>query len=287
MTRQRALISLTRFSETTELVCETLESLAALEGTGFSVRLFDQRPDGRLDQAVGAFSTDRLPIKYQTIPARSLSYARNCAISAAADVKADIVLYIDADAVADPKWAMKLCAAMDAEPNVAMVGARIIARWRSPAPLLSKARFVCDQFSLLDLGIEQRRYHRVVGAGFGLHRTRLGAEARFDETLGRRDGRLFSGEESELCTRALAAGWDIHYNGAAVIHHQIMPQRAKTWWIMKRFYYAGWSRARVGGAPSPSHGPRGAEWIAVAFLAIPYLCGCAIGSRNRRKSGTD
>lgn len=279
-----ALISLTRFNETNELVLEALESLGHLEGAGFTVCVFDQKPDGDLEQAVIRLATKELPFIYRIIPTRSLSYARNCAIETAAEMDMDIVLYLDADAIVDPSWAANLRLAFEDDPQSALVGARILAHWRAKPPLLSKARFVRDQFSLLDLGTSRRAYHRVVGAGFGLHRKRLAAGARFDETLGRRDGRLFSGEETEICARAEAAGWNILYEGKALVHHQIMAERANTAWIMRRFYYAGWSRARVGGAPSPSTRPTGAEWLAAALLAIPYFAGYLAGRRGRHEA---
>ena len=284
MKQDLALICLTRFDETNELVQEALESLSALDGSGFTACVFDQKPDSKLEQVVISLSTDKLPMVYRTIPARSLSYARNCAIQAAVDMDVDIVLYIDADALVDPSWAKSLCSAFQEDTKCALVGARILAHWRVTPPLLSKARFVRDQFSLLDLGTERRAYHRVVGAGFGLHRGRLGSDARFDETLGRREGRLFSGEETELCARASAAGWNVLYEGKALVHHQIMAERASTLWIMKRFFYAGWSRARVGGAPSPSTRPAGAEWLAAAFLALPYFYGYLMGRKGDRRS---
>ncbi|MEM9147890.1 MAG: glycosyltransferase [Pseudomonadota bacterium] len=278
--KPRAVIALTRYAEPNALVLETLESLARLEGEGFTVHLADQRADPDLAQAVAALSTPRLPFLYDTIPAKSLSFARNHALNVA---DADIVLFIDPDAIVETDWALHLATALERSPEAALVGGRIVPLWRSPPPVLARARFVRDVFSVLDLGPGLRPYHRVVGASFGVHKRRLGTEARFDERLGRREGKLFSGEESELCARALAKGFEVLYEHAALAHHQIGAERARTAWILQRFYYAGMGRVAQGGEPRPSQGPKGLEWLAVAAVLPAYGAGYIRGLLARSR----
>lgn len=285
MRQTRALISLTRFGEPDALVIETLDSLAGQTGAGFAVHLFDQNPSAGLEAAAARLSTPDLPMRYEAVTPEGLCAARNAAIAAAAEAGAPIVLYIDPDALAAPDWAERLTAALEETPDAALVGARILPLWRARPPLLARAGFVKDIYSLLDLGAGRRDYHRVVGAGFGLHRARLGEEAWFDPRLGRRDGRLMSGEESELAARAATAGWRVIYEGGARTQHQIMAERANSAWIFRRFYYAGWTRAGVGGAPSPSKRPKGAELIAAAILAIPYFTGFFVAKYQRARGG--
>ncbi len=274
----KATIALTRYGETTELVAETLESLAALEGSGFSVLVSDQRPDGRLLDVAKTLNSDRLPIVYESIDARSLSFARNRAIEAATT---DILFFVDPDLIVARDWGERMRATFDEEPDAAIVGSRILPRWRADPPWLAQHGFVQDQYSLLDLGDERIDFHRVVGAAFGIHRRRLGDAARFDENLGRRDGRLFGGEESDLCQRAIGAGHRVVYEGKAVSWHQILPERASTVWILKRFYYAGFGRAMIGGAPRPSATPGGRALHAVLSVMPFYAAGYAKGRITR------
>ena len=119
------------------------------------------------------------------------------------------------------------------EEGIAVVGSRIVPRWSGREPLIARARVVRDQFSLLELGPDRFPYPRAVGAGFGVNRARTGA-LRFDPRLGRREGKLFSGEESEFCHRVTEAGLGIVYQGGAVVEHVIAPERMRLGWVLKR-----------------------------------------------------
>ena len=61
---------------------------------------------------------------------------------------------------------------------------------RNSPPRIARARVVEEQYSLLDLGQGEIETRKVIGASFGLNRALLGDQAYFDETLGRRGGKL-------------------------------------------------------------------------------------------------
>jgi GT2 family glycosyltransferase len=262
-------IAVTRYEEPDQLARDALESLARQQDIAADVLFLDQRHDPVFAGDVKDLSGPAVRFSVRPIARHSLSFARNEAIRAAAG---DIVLFMDCDAVADPRWAAGLVRALD-QDGVGVAGSRIVPRWARPPPLMARARTVWEQYSLLDLGPGLQEVTRVVGAGFGIDRRRLGEDARFDATLGRRDGRLFSGEDSDICLRARARGLRVVYNGDALIKHQITAARITHRWIFKRLFYAGANRATLGGAPNASHGLSTWDALLLPAIAIPYIAG--------------
>ena len=269
-------LTLTRYAEPDALVSKVLARLAAQEGAGGEILFIDQGEETALRAA--DFTNQRWRCRIIRRRMAVLSAARNLSLAEAAH---DLVLFCDADALAAPDWAARLGAALCA-PEVAVAGSRILPEWSDKPPLLTASRVVRDQFSLFDLGGATISSPRVVGAGFGVDRTKASEEMYFDEQLGRRDGRLFGGEESDLCRRVLAAGKKVVYVGGAAIHHVIPAERLRTGWILKRLYYAGYGRSQIGGAPSPSRKPGLADWLLLPITLPPYALGWLSGKWARR-----
>lgn len=267
---QRAVtMTLTRYREPDWLVCETLESLARQREISGDVLFFDQNYDADFAETVEAHSSTAITFKCIPCEEKSLSYARNKALATA---RHDIVLFIDCDAIADPGWAKHLTDALEGE-EISIAGARILPLWRGRPPVLAKANVVLDQYSILDWGEEVKVASRVVGAGFGLNMRRFRDEIYFDEMLGRREGKLFGGEETDLCARLEKAGGRIVYCGKAVVQHQILSERLTVAWVLRRLYYAGLGRAQRGGAPAPSRAPGFWDWALLPVILPPYAAG--------------
>lgn len=267
--RRSATITLTRYREPDWLVDEALDSLAGQRDAIGEVVFLDQLWQEDYAKAVEERSTAALTFRCVPCEPNGLSYARNRGLELADN---DIVLFIDPDAVADVDWAAGLTAALN-EPGVAIAGSRILPRWRGTPPILARSKVVLDQYSLLDWGEETIPANRVVGAGFGLNKRRVGRNGYFDTEFGRRDGKLFGGEESELCSRVTASGGQIVYTGEALVHHQILPERLRWSWVYRRLYYAGIDRGRQGGMPDPSKRPGLADWLLLPLILPPYLAG--------------
>jgi glycosyltransferase involved in cell wall biosynthesis len=272
-------ITCTRYAEPDWLVTETLQSLARQAGVDGEVLFLNQRDDPRLREVCATLDSSRLAFRYRVIPATGLSAARNAGLALAAN---DTVLFIDSDAVAAPAWALELSTTL-ASARTAVAGGRIVPRWHRPPPVLARARIVLNCYSMLDLGPVERSVQRIVGASFGVQRARLGPDAHFDERLGRRPGGLLGGEEADLCARALARGFDVRYNGRALVEHQVLPERISYRWLMRRFYYAGMERALATGSFSPS--PRDRQfwdYVAYALMLPASLLGYRAGLRVRQ-----
>ena len=90
------------------------------------------------------------------------------------------------------------------------------------------------------------------GAGYGIHRGRLGSNAYFEEGIGRQPGLLLGGEDTDLCVRAVGMGLESLYNPSAVVEHQVLPERISYRWLMRRFYYSGVERAMKADSLQPS-----------------------------------
>ena len=269
-------LTLTRFAESNDLVAEALGRLAAQEGVSGEILFIDQSDDETIEEA--AFTNDRWRCRIIRRRMPGLSAARNLSLREAAN---DFILFCDADALAAPDWAERLAEAL-ADPNVAIAGSRILPEWRGRPPWLAASRVVRDQFSLFDLGGDTIQSHRVVGAGFGLDRSKAPEEMVFDEDLGRRDGKLFGGEESDLCRRVTVAGAKVVYVGGALIRHVIPVERCRTGWILKRLYYAGYGRSQMGGTPNPSRRPGLSDWLLVPITLPPYALGWLAGKLQAR-----
>jgi GT2 family glycosyltransferase len=244
------------------------------------VLVLDQRPDPDTERQCHELTTPRIRFCYVTIPRAGLSSARNRAIQRC---QTELLLFIDPDAVAEPDWAAELAGTLS-RPDAAVAGARIVAAWHKRPLFIARANIVREQYSVLDLGPGETRTRKVVGTAFGIHRGRLAALAHFDENLGRRPGKLLGGEETDLCERAGAAGLDVYYNGRAVVAHQILPERIRYGWLVRRLYYAGLARARRGHWPRPTHRGNALDVIAAPLVALPYLAGYAVGTLARTRA---
>jgi glycosyltransferase involved in cell wall biosynthesis len=270
---------MTRFREPNWLLWAALDALACQRDIRAEVLFLDQTPDAETEKRLTNLETGRVRFRYEPIPARSLSFARNEAIRRADN---DVILYIDTDAIAEPDWAKALSRAQ-LEENAAVVGGRILPEWHKRPLWLARSSLVLDQYSIYELGTARLRVNRVVGASFGIQRALLGDDAYFDEGLGRRDGVLLGGEESDLCARAHRRGLSTVYEGRAMVRHHILPDRISYRWILNRLYYAGVARSLLGGLPNPST-PLKLWDYAVLPVILPFY---AAGYIRGKFPGTD
>lgn len=263
----RATIAMTRYREPDALVRDVIAAAAGQVGVTGEVLFLEQKSVARI--AAEDCSKENWTVRQVACPENGLSFARNLAIEMA---KHDTVLFLDADALAEPGWALALCKAL-ADPTVAVAGSRIEPGWTGSEPLFARSRVVRDQYSLLDLGRGTMDVRRVIGASLGLRRDACAGEMYFDEDLDRRDGRLLSGGDTDLCLRVGRAGGRVVYVGDTAVRHVIPAERERLPWVLKRLFYTGLARATLGGTPSPSHRPGLADWLLLPLILPPYAAG--------------
>ena len=272
-------IALTRYSEPDELLEGCLKAIAAQEKVRALVLVLDQKESLPIKSMCGSLSSDNLVFEYLVVPESGCAGARNTAINLC---KTDILLWTDPDVALKPNWAYALSSAL-LNPKRAVVGGKIIPNWQRVPRWYMKTNIMKDHYSLIDLGEEEKETDRIIGGSMGMHIRRIGANASFNERLGRQKGTLLGGVDAEFCHRALQDGWKIFYVGQTTALHQIPQSRMNIFWISKKFYYGGMSRGLRGGMPSPMNKKRKLEDYAVLLFFSPfYLAGLLIGIVTKR-----
>lgn len=138
------------------------------------------------------------------------------------------IVGLDNDAeFASTTTAADLVAALDAAPEVAAIGCRIVtyatgeddlSSWGYPRALLSRSGDCFDAVTF-------------VGAGHAISRTAWGAAGGYDPAL------FFCWEEFDFCLRAIALGWRVRYRGDLVVRHKVAGERRVHWSGSRWFHF--------------------------------------------------
>lgn len=181
-----------------------------------------------------------------------LSGGRNTAVAA---TSADVVVFLDDDAVPRPGWLAALRRRF-ADPATTVVGGAVVARWEGGrAPRWFPPEFGwavgCDYRGLPGDGAAIRN---PIGANMAIRRTALDLAGPFSTELGR-VGALPAGcEETEIgirIARAVPDGRIVRDTGAAV-DHLVPAARQRVGYLVRRCFHEGRSKAAltrsVGGA---------------------------------------
>jgi glycosyltransferase involved in cell wall biosynthesis len=175
-------------------------------------------------------------------PRPGLSHARNRALEWAAEAGADVLAYVDDDAVADPGWYEALARRWaEAPPDVACIGGPIRPRFAiEPPPWYSDA--IRHVLTLLDRGPEVRDLdpdkEAVYGANISFRVEPLRAIGGFDPALGHSGRRVFFGEEDEAQRALVRRGHRIRYVPDAGVEHVIPAERlTRGSFVRRRFAF--------------------------------------------------
>lgn len=205
---------------------------AASEPVEPPVIIVDMSTDDRLRHVCDEFG-DR--INYHHYPeSTGVSDSRNRCVALAST---RYITQLDSDVLPNHGWLDPLARKLR-EPDVAVVGSRVLPRWLADPPRLFKSRAAAPLLSIFDLGEETTDVPRLIGGSYSFDRERV-SDPPFDLALGRKPGDALALEENALCETARANWFRVVYVADSVVHHMI-PKERLTWRFM-------WSRARVTG----------------------------------------
>jgi glycosyltransferase involved in cell wall biosynthesis len=207
-----------------------------LEPDSFDIIVIDNSPDTETARSFGEQYLGIENLSYLTASTAGLSNARNIAMSTS---EAEIVAYLDDDAIANENWLSEIVSAFARfGSGVMAAGGRIVPSWPVTRP-----SWVPDQklgyLSLVDWGGETRVIDSsewIAGANIAFRRGALQAVGGFDTSLGRRgpESSLLSNEENDVIRKLVARGGSVLYMPSAEVLHQIDPGRLHRDWFRRR-----------------------------------------------------
>jgi glycosyltransferase involved in cell wall biosynthesis len=203
-------------------------------------------------------------LKYIFEPTTGLSVARNTGARVAS---AEILAYLDDDAVASDRWLQVLYSAYANNPKLAIAGGKVTLLWpptMQPPNWLSSG--LAGNLGAYDLGdnivyIEQPGL-TPRGLNYSIRRSFLTEIGGFDPHLGRVGKNLLSNEELQMTEFALGRGWQVAYLPEALVAHNVAPERLNRSWFLNRGWWQGISecyREQLAGKTGIGQLQRGSE----------------------------
>jgi glycosyltransferase involved in cell wall biosynthesis len=204
-----------------------------------------------LSQEFAARYTDTPDLTYLIEPQPGLSRARNVGWRA---TSADIIAYMDDDAVADPDWIARLVDAYHIFGEQAgAVGGMVKPIWVTARPAWLHPSLE-GYLSVVDWGGQRRiagELEWLAGTNISFRRSLLAEFCGFDENLGRTEEKLLSNEEIGLTSRIRASGRKTIYAPEAIVHHMISEERLSHDWFRRRVFWQAISDLLMQSDPHP------------------------------------
>lgn len=215
---------------------------------------------------------------YHFTPPKGLSDARNKGINIA---NYNIIAFTDPDCIADENWAKNIFNSFTLD--IAIVGGKVLPRWMiKPNKIFLNSAISQGFFSLFDMGNKVKDVDQIFGGNFAINRS-ITRNQLFSTGLGRKKEMLLSGEESDLCMRLKKRKLRIIFSPSVIIWHNIPKNRLKFKWMWKRVFYAGITRAKLGGKITPKSVSMSYNIFDLIFFIlffIPYFHGLILGYIN-------
>lgn len=238
-----------------ELVCRAVYSVIDqdLAVGDFEIVVVDNGSSDGTREVIGAIARVQPNLRVVHEPVRGLSNARNRGVR---EASAPLVAFLDDDAVAVRGWLAAHLRALTNSEDIVATGGPVLLRWpgRRPSWLPPERE---SFYSGLDMGTESCRMVFPTfpyGANMALRRDAFERVGGFSPWLGRRGKSLLSGEESELFRRLSELGGRFTYVPEAVVHHYVLPERARRGWLLRRSFAQGRSEVIVASATSRPKG---------------------------------
>lgn len=243
-----------------------------------AIVIVDNDPEGTARETCERLAPSlRWPLKYVIERQRGIAYARNAALTGAAD--ADWIAFIDDDEVPDPAWLETLIATQK-EYDADVVGGPVLSYFPQPVPeWLVAGGF----FKARRRPTGQRLTHAFTG-------NVLFRRSIIDELNLRFDVRwaLMGCEDRAFFQRVGMAGYKIVWADDAVATEWVPASRVNPAWLIQRHYRVGNSTSfiELDLRPKWKWGPiLLAKSLVWALIGVGFLTAGVLGGRERRLRG--
>jgi GT2 family glycosyltransferase len=198
----------------------------------YEVLIVNNAPDRpEVDRAVrqlraGLPPADADRVRLIACPILGLSAARNAGI---AEARGEIICLLDDDAVAEPQWLERLCAAYDAHPETGVIGGHVRLHIPTPRPFSLRPGWEKYWSHLVTPFTEYTEVDHWSdypwGANWSARRATLLDIGGFRLRYGRVGDNFWGGEEVIASALAQRLGWRIAIAPDALVVHDVDPSR--------------------------------------------------------------
>ena len=270
----RLSLIITTYSRAAQLL-ETLESVVRqdLPAEAWECLVVDNNSTDDtatcFDAFAAAHSECRLRRVFESQP--GVSHARNRGI---AETEGAIVAIIDDDERIVPGFLAAYLRFFETHPDAAVAGGPIVADYPGGRPAWMSKWTEVPIANPMNFGPEVRPFPagRVPGGGnMAFRREVIARYGAFDPSLGRVNGRLIGGEETDFFQRLLRGGETIWYVPGAVMYHIIPPEKLTEDYFRRLCYHVGESQrlqARMHGRLLRAAAAEVAKWGATLLLCL-------------------
>jgi GT2 family glycosyltransferase len=218
-------------------VARTLASLAAQELPPNEVLVVDNAADDETAAVVARLSATVPGLRRVVEPRLGVSAARN---RGAAEARAELVAFLDDDAVASAGWLQALAGAARDLPGAVALAGPIHLRWSRRCPAWLEG--LESWYGHFDLGPRRApiAYPQFpFASNLAFRRAALQAVGGFPVELGPRGATRIANEEDGLFRRLHERGWPVAYEPGALVYHWVHEERLSRRYLLRRSFTQG------------------------------------------------
>ncbi len=187
----------------------------------------------------------------ETLPLQSLVESKpgkNVALNSGLQmVEGDLTVLSDDDAFPNADWLVQLRKSADTQPDCAMFGGTVVARWaKAPPPWVAwvnqAAVYTFTDPSLKEGPVDPKE---IYGPNMAIRTSIFQSGVRFDTSIGPRGSSYAMGSETELVLRLGRNGHKAWHAERAVVEHYIREEQLEKNWVMQRAVRFGRGQYRL------------------------------------------